>query len=86
MRTGLGGVSETPVLAAFAGRDRWEWSLVNANGVTYGHLLTQGLVNRVKVLAQAQLAVAFWGTCNAGSSRPTLKVHWWETVGRDIEV
>src|SRR5208283_1479842 len=75
-----------PVLAWFAGRDRWEWSLVNANGVTYGHLLTQSLVNRVKVLAQAQRTGAFWGTCNAVSSRPTLNVHRWETVGRDIEV
>ncbi len=69
MRTGLGADSETPVLAAFAGRDRWEWSLINANGVTYGHLLTQGLVNRVRLLTQAHL-FAFFGRLQRGELSP----------------
>ncbi len=82
----LGSVAETPVLAGFAGPDRWEWSLSDVNGAGYSQLLTQRFVNRVKLLTQVQLTAVLLDACNAGRYRRTLKVHWWETVGRDIEV
>src|ERR1035437_9754896 len=75
-----------PVLTAFAGRDRCEWSLSDANGASSGHSLTTSVVNKVTVLAQVQLSEVFLDTCNAGPHPRTLDVQNWGTVGCGTEI